>query len=134
LLRYDDVKVLCDISVPVGIVSNNQHRTIEHIVDLFDLDALVDTYHGRSPTLAGIGYRKPDPTYLQRAIINLGVDQPMYVGDSNVDLIAAERAEIDCAFVRREYRSEYELTREPTYEINSLSEIRPILDCPLQRH
>ncbi len=131
---YDDTEVLCDISVPVGIVSNNQHRTIEHIVDLFHLDALVDTYHGRSPTLTGIDYRKPDPTYLQRAIIDLEVDKPLYVGDSNVDVIAADRAGIDCVFVRREHRLGYELTREPTYEIGSLSEIRSILERPLQRH
>ncbi len=125
---YDDVDTFCDISIPIGIVSNNQHRTIEHIVDLFGLDKFVDSFYGRSPTLEGIEYRKPNPTYLQRAIVDLDARRPLYVGDSNGDIVAAERARIDSVFLRREHRSDYELTSDPTYEGTGLADVLSLIE------
>ncbi len=69
----------------------------------------------------GIARKKPTPYYLELAIEDLGARNPLYVGDSRVDVVAADAAGIDAAFVRRDHRLEYDLTdHEPRYEIDSL--------------
>ncbi|ESS10232.1 MAG: haloacid dehalogenase family protein [uncultured archaeon A07HR60] len=97
-------------------------------MDLFGLDKFVDSFYGRSPTLEGIEYRKPNPTYLQRAIVDLDARRPLYVGDSNGDIVAAERARIDSVFLRREHRSDYELTSDPTYEGTGLADVLSLIE------
>ncbi len=130
---YDDVSSLYDLTVPLAVVSNNQHATVEHIVDVFDLDDLFSVAYGRSPSLDGFRRRKPSPHYLELALDEMGLvvgdddrsdrSSVLYVGDSNVDLIAAERAGLDSAFVRRPHRADYELAADPTHEVRSLDEV-----------
>jgi len=119
---YDDVEAVAELSVPTAIVSNNQHATIEHIVDEFDL-ATFDTHYGREPTLDGLARRKPDPSYLETALDALDVRSALYVGDSRVDVAAANAAGVDSAFVARPHRQGYRLDAEPTYRIDSLAEL-----------
>ncbi|WP_424007176.1 HAD family hydrolase [Haloferax denitrificans] len=120
---YDDVTALDDIDHPLAVVSNNQHATIEHILDVFDIGDRFEVAYGRDPTVEGARVKKPDPHYIQRAMGELGVDSALYVGDSNVDVVAADRAGIDSAFIRRPHREGYELAAEPTYELDSLDEL-----------
>lgn len=124
---YDDVAAIRELRLPCGIVSNNQHGTIEHIVDIFDLETVFDTYYGRAPSLAGFRRRKPDPYYLEQALSDLGTRNALYVGDSRVDIAAADRAGIDSAFIRRSHRAEYELTQDPTYRIETLEGLHAIV-------
>ncbi|MFC7231068.1 HAD family hydrolase [Saliphagus sp. GCM10025308] len=121
---YDDVSTLETLDAPMAIVSNNQHETIENIVDHFELKAF-DPYYGREPTVDGIRRKKPTPYYLERAIDDLACANPLYVGDSWVDVAVAEALEIDSAFIRRSHREDYAFTEfgydgEPTHEITSL--------------
>ena len=129
---YDDVEALRSLAddVKLGVVSNNQHETIEYILDFFELDTLFETYYGREPTVDGIRRKKPRPYYLERALGDLDTDaeDALYVGDSSMDVLAAERAGIDSAFVRRPHRSAYELDAEPTYELESLHELDPLVN------
>ncbi|MFW6383959.1 MAG: HAD family hydrolase [Halodesulfurarchaeum sp.] len=136
--RYDDVEAL-PASLDIGIVSNNQHGTVEFIVDFFGLGDRVDSYYGRDPDLTGFSRRKPDPHYLERAIEDLDASNPLFVGDSNADLGAAAAAGIDAAFLRRPHREGYTLEYEPTYEVKNLREVtalcsprrdRPVSDSP----
>jgi len=106
---YDDVEALADLSVPTAIVSNNQHATVTHIVSEFGLDATFEAYYGREPTLRGLERRKPDPSYLETALDELGVDSALYVGDSRVDIAAAHAAGVDSAFMNRPHRRDYRL-------------------------
>jgi phosphoglycolate phosphatase-like HAD superfamily hydrolase len=124
---YDDVTVLDDLPVPCGIVSNNQCDTIDAVVDHYGLDDRVELAHGRDMTVEGVRQKKPEPYYLERALSELGVDSALYVGDSAVDVAAADAAGIDSAFVRRPHRADYDLPHEPTYEIDSLDEIPDLL-------
>jgi HAD superfamily hydrolase (TIGR01549 family) len=124
---YDDVKAIVDLSVPMAIVSNNQHATVEHIVSEFGLDATFEAYYGREPTLQGLGRRKPDPSYLETALDELGVGSALYVGDSRVDIAAAHAAGVDSAFVNRPHRCDYRLEAQPTYRLDSLVELPGLL-------
>ena len=116
---YDDVSVLEDIEPARGIVSNNQHETIGNILEHLELDGF-DYWCGREPTLQGIHRKKPNAYYLETAIDELGASNPLYVGDSRVDVTAADEAGADVAFLRRDHRRGYDLPIEPDYEIGSL--------------
>lgn len=119
---YDDFDALLGADFDIGIVSNNLHQMVEHVVDRFDLG--VDTYYGRPPTFEGLDRCKPDPTYLERALEDLDADRAIYVGDRESDVKVAEAAGIDSAFVRRSFNADDRLGTEPTYDVDSLHELR----------
>lgn len=120
--RYEDVAALRDLDRPMGVVSNNQHATVEAVLETFDLGDLFVTAYGREPSLRGLRRKKPATHYLHRALADLGVApaDALYVGDSNDDLRAARAAGVDVAFVRRPHRADYDLVAEPTHAVESL--------------
>ena len=123
---YEDVRAIDSFEVPRAIVSNNQHETIENIVEFFGFDSF-DPCYGREPTIQGIERKKPTPYYLEQALSDLDASNPLYVGDSWVDIAAANACEIDVAFIRREHRADYELNGEPTHELASLTELADVV-------
>jgi len=120
---YDDVESLQELDVPLGIVSNNQHRTVEHIVEEFDLAGAFDTYYGRRPSIPGMASRKPDPAYIEAAMADLGTEEVLYVGDSEVDVAAADAAGVDSAYVERPHRPEGYPSADPTHTLSGLDEL-----------
>ncbi|WP_339102891.1 HAD-IA family hydrolase [Haloterrigena salinisoli] len=123
---YDDIDAIRDLEVATAIVSNNQHETIGNIVSHFELDWF-DVWYGREPTVKGIDRKKPTPYYLELALEELGAETALFVGDSWVDVEAADAAGIDAAFLRRDHVEGVGLPREPTVEIESLEEIPRLL-------
>ncbi|RRJ31594.1 HAD family hydrolase [Halocatena pleomorpha] len=117
---YSDVDALRDLTHTLGLVSNNQHKTIEFILNHHGLMDRFETYYGREPTVVGAHRKKPNPHYINRALDDLNTNAALYVGDSEKDIIAAERAGIDSAFLRREHRLDLSLSAEPTYEFPGL--------------
>ncbi|RXK47851.1 HAD family hydrolase [Halorientalis pallida] len=124
---YDDLSALSALSSRLGLVSNNQRMTVEFVLDHFDIDYF-ETAYGREPTLTGAARKKPSPHYLERALEDLEADTALYVGDSNVDIEAAHRAGIDSAFIRRPHREDYDLEREPTYELSTLTDLTDLVE------
>lgn len=119
---YDDVAAISELTCPVGLVSNNQHATIEFLLAYHDLPAF-ETARGRQPTLAGAAKRKPAPDYIEQAMTELGCASALYVGDSPKDIRAAQAAGIDSAFLRRDHVAELDLTPTPTFEVATLREL-----------
>lgn len=119
---YDDVTALDGLDCPTALVSNNQHATIEFLLAHHDLPDFV-TARGRRPTLAGAAARKPEPDYLEAALADLGVAEALYVGDSEKDVLAAQRAGIDAAYVRRDHVADVQLTATPSFEVSDLHEL-----------
>ena len=130
---YDDCAVLPQLrarhDLPLGVVSNNQHETIQHVLEVHGVAELFDTAYGREPTFDGARRKKPDPHYLNRALADLDVEPAttLYVGDSDSDVLAAHNAGVDSAFLRRPHRHGYDLDVEPTHEITSLRELPALL-------
>jgi len=126
---YDDVGVVDRIAADrsVGVVSNNQRATVDHVLDGLCVD--VDARYGREHTLDGLRRKKPSPHYLERALEDLCTRDAVYVGDSPKDVVAAHRAGIDSAFVRREHRRGTTLDPQPTYEVASLHELEETLEA-----
>jgi len=77
--------------------------------------ALIDTYYGdsiREVMGAGLGYgKKPDPGAALSLCERFCADktQALYVGDSNVDVLTAKAAGIDCCAVTWGFRTREEL-------------------------
>ncbi len=128
---YDDVGVLADLPVPVGVVSNNQQATVDFVVSYFDLGSAVRTCYGREPCVDGLLRMKPNPHYLRRAVRDLEATNPLYVGDSRADLAAAAALGVDAAFVRRPHRKGYEARPAPTHDVTSLEELASLCEAPL---
>ncbi|MFC4543501.1 HAD family hydrolase [Halosolutus amylolyticus] len=120
---YDDVDAVDSLASTNAIVSNNQHETIGNILEHFDLG--VEVWYGREPTLSGIDRKKPTPYYLELALEDLDATNPLYVGDSWVDVAAADAAGIDSAYLWRDHARGYEewTSAEPDHEIDSLEAI-----------
>lgn len=129
---YDDVAdalhALDALDTRVGLVSNNQHHTVGYALERFGLDGSFETAYGRGHTVEALRRRKPDPHYIDRALSDLGTRDALYVGDSRVDVEAATRAGVDCAFVRRDHRAGYRLPADPDYEVADLAELVDLLD------
>ena len=121
---FDDVGALDRLPdrVAVGLVSNNYHRTVEFVVDRFDLTAF-DVARGRELGPVGFSRRKPETYYLEQTLDALGATAGLYVGDRETDVVAAGRAGLDSAFLRRDHNSGVELGVDPTVEVDGLDEV-----------
>lgn len=123
---FNAVEMLYD-SFDLGVVSNNQRRFVNFVLQRFDAGYLFETVHGRGDGWKDLARLKPDTYYLQQAMQDIGTEDVLYVGDSWVDVEAADRAGLDSAFIRRRHREGYELRTEPTYELAGLHELHEVV-------
>ena len=128
---HRDVGALDEVAehASLGLVSNNYHPTVEFVVDHFRLDAF-SFVRGRDLGPDGFRRRKPDPYYLNEALDALDATGGVYVGDRATDVIAAERAGLDSAFLRRDHNATRDLDVDPTHEIESLHDLAEVIDPP----
>ena len=126
--RYDDAAAVENLPHDSGVVSNNHHTTIEFLVDHFGWASTFDTYYGREMTVESLERKKPNTHYLERALADLSAESALYVGDSGSDVLAAHRAGLDSAFVRRPHTWDAELPADPTHEVETLHEVAALLD------
>lgn len=120
---YEDVSSLSALDQSLAVVGDNHDEAVVHLVERFGLGDLFEATYGRESSVEGFRRRKPSPHYLARAVEELGAESVLYVGDSNVDVLAASRVGADSAFVRRPHRANYELAADPTYEVRSLRDV-----------
>lgn len=125
---YPDIAVLSEMDVPLGIASNNQRRIVEYILDEYEFGEYFETVHGREPRLGSLKQKKPAPTLLERARDDIGCSNPLYVGDKQTDIVAAERAGMDAALIRRKHNRDRSVDVEPAHEVTSLEELLPLLE------
>ncbi len=96
------IEMLASLNLPVAIVSNKPDSAVkalcaEYFPGVYAL--------GESPDCP----RKPAPDMVFRAMQDLGVEQCIYVGDSEVDVATARNAGVPCLSVLWGFRSEDEL-------------------------
>lgn len=125
---YDDVSALDGLDGPLGIVSNNQTRVVEFVLDHYDLADRFETIRARAPQPVSLRRKKPSPTYLEEAMADLGLQSPLYVGDSESDVVAGHRLGLDVAFLRRDHNAGQELEVEPRYEVDGLEAVASLVD------
>lgn len=125
---YADVDTLSNLTDPLGVVSNNQRRVVEFILDEYGLRDQFGTIHARPPRMESLQKKKPRPTYLERAMDDLDVTNPLYVGDKVTDVQAGQRAGLDVAFLRREHNADRVIDVDPTYEVTGLDEVVSLVE------
>ena len=93
----DVLKTLKDNGVSISICSNRDQILLDSLVDYLLGDIAFDCVVGYRKGLPG----KPDPYKLNRIIekSNLDKDNVLYVGDRSADILTAENANVDMAFV-----------------------------------
>ncbi|MFC7202143.1 HAD family hydrolase [Haloferax namakaokahaiae] len=125
--RYDDVSSLADVRLPCGVVSNNHHAIIEFKLDFFEMAPLFETHFGRPRTVESLRLMKPNPHYIERAMADLDASSALYVGDKESDVLAAHRAGLDSALIRRDSLPAVECSVTPTHEIETLESISELV-------
>lgn len=128
---YDDFDAIRRIDAPMGIVSSNQQATIDFVLDHLNVGDLFGTAYGREPSMTSLHRKKPDPYYLEQAMSDLGVESPLFVGDSDSDIAAAEAAGVDSAFIRRDHRADHTPSPDPTHEVTGLHDLLAIDGVPV---
>lgn len=95
----DALKRLRQKGIMTAVVSNKPDMTVKGLCELY-FDGLVDFSVGDRPDIK----RKPaaDPIYF--AMERLGCDKAVYVGDSEVDVLAARNAGLPCVSVTWGFR------------------------------
>ncbi|WP_255191572.1 HAD family hydrolase [Natronobeatus ordinarius] len=118
---YDDLEVVRTLGadVTLALVTNNRHATAEFVALHFELP--FDAVRGRDPTPEGFRRRKPRPDYLLETMDALGVADGIYVGDRETDVIAARKAGLEPAYLRRPHNHDAPLPDGAAYELESLA-------------
>lgn len=121
---YPDTDVIQRLSegYRLGIASNNRHETVAYCLDRFDWNSEFERFRGRFPTLEDYDRMKPDPSYLTWVIDRLQARDPLFVGDRATDVLAADRAGADAAYLERSGEGAPDQI-EPSYVVHSLSEL-----------
>lgn len=124
---YDDVTALAGLDRPVGVVSNNQTRVVESLSDQFGLTEHFGAVRARDPHPDSLREKKPEPTFLEETTLELGVENPLFVGDKGTDIQAGRRAGLDTVLLRREHNADRRIETEPTYEVERLDAVVELL-------
>ena len=113
---------------PVAVVSNKLDRvtkslSAQHFGDVYALGELPDCP------------RKPAPDMLYRAMKDIGVDCCIYVGDSEVDLITAANAGVECVSVTWGFRDVDVLVENGAqYLCHTPEDLPAIIDKIVEEH
>ena len=107
---YEGVSTLLDTlrlhGIPTAIVSNKADFAVKKLAEQYFPDKITLAVGDRE----GVP-RKPAPDSLLEVIRLLGCSRPLYVGDSDVDVMTAKNAGVEGVFVTWGFRSREELIR-----------------------
>lgn len=91
---FPDTSVLTELSerYPLGLASNSPQAVVDRVIAFFSLQRVFKVWIGRGDTLATLRFAKPSPAMLLDMMERLGTTRGYYVGDSPVDMDAAQAA------------------------------------------
>ncbi|MFB6182741.1 MAG: HAD family hydrolase [Candidatus Nanohaloarchaea archaeon] len=119
----DMIKKLHERGISQGLISNAPESAVEVTIEEFDLAKYFSFYLGVR-NFEDLQARKPNPNHLEYAKAELDSFPMVYVGDSESDVIAAQRADIDSIWVNRE-NSNADVKSD--YQIEEVSQIIDII-------
>jgi len=111
----------------LAIVTNSDRRLVDRIVHQFELHKFFDVI----VTKDDVRMAKPHPEPILEAAKKLGCkpNAILYIGDSEVDMIAGKAAGVMTAMFKPLTRKEsFEPQTTPDYILNKLEEILPLLE------
>ena len=100
------MEALKKAGVKQAVISNKQDRAVRRLADEH-FPGLLETAVGESESVR----RKPNPDAVLAALREMDVapEDAVYVGDTEVDLLTAQNAHLDCAVVGWGFRTEAQL-------------------------
>lgn len=96
----DTIKALHQKDIPMAVISNAPESAVKMMVESFGLKQYFNFYAGIR-NFEDLRARKPHPNHLELAKAELKRNPFVYIGDSDSDLQAADRAEIDSIWLNR---------------------------------
>jgi len=114
---------LADEPVSLGVASNARHDTVRCAVEHRPFDAAATAVRGQHPDPDDWHRQKPDPDYVVDVLDSVDARTGAYVGDSETDVLAAHRAGIESAFLRRPHNRAVEPSPDPTFEPDTLHDL-----------
>lgn len=122
---------LKSIDLPKALVSNAPRETTDFTVDYFDLNPFFEEV--KAPKIDSMksyfDTKKPNPVMVKEVIREIGLENPVMVGDTSADIEVAENAGIDSILVER-YENAGSL--EGTHNVQTVDEVKKYVD-PLDR-
>jgi len=80
-------------NIRIGLISNSPDTSVDAIVRYYGLDKYLHYYRGVTD-LEDLGREKPDPWHIEIALEEIKRRPCVYIGDSKIDINAAENAGI----------------------------------------
>jgi len=122
----DAEKLLNDLEVKTSLVTNAPERTTDFTLNYFSIRNQFDDVQSlKYDSLKHfIDHKKPHTYMLDSAIESLNAENPVMVGDSEADILAAQNAGIDSIFVQSYKEDTY---TSPTHKVRNLEEIKHII-------
>lgn len=119
-------KILGEIDRPVGLATNSPHKTAKFTLRYFGINDYFDSIEALPLTDLKnyVSKKKPHPFLLESVRNDLGVENPLMVGDTGSDVNAAKNAGFDSVLVQSYSDGDH---LDPTYKIRNLPELRSIL-------
>lgn len=115
-LRRDNLKL--------AVVSNAPDSTVDEVIRYFNLTSKLDFFRGITD-LEDLKERKPHSFHLELAVDELKAENCIYVGDSHVDIVAAEKLGLDSVIIGE--------SEKATFEIDELSDLRKVFSGNLEQ-
>lgn len=115
----ETIRKLHDQGLKIGLVSNSPDKTVNEIIDFFDLSKYIGYYRGIS-NYEDLKHKKPSARNLQIGAVELNREPYFYVGNKKEDAEAAENASMDSIIIERDNTG---LDADPDILVESLSEI-----------
>lgn len=125
---YPDVDVVEELNgSSLAVVSNNQQPTVDHVVEGLGFRHRFEAVHARGPDVDDLRRKKPSPHLLESALSDMEPEQALYVGDREKDVVAADRAGVDSALLRRGHNIDLEPETSPDHELEGLESLDELI-------
>ncbi len=128
-IRTDVVSTLLalkDRGHKIAILTNNSANLTEKTLKAFNLDKLIDAVETRDSVVNS----KPDPEGIKKLIkkFNCTLEETLFVGDSWLDIIAANRAKVKFALIGDSYGDHDEINEKVSisYKLHRISDLLKI--------
>ncbi len=108
-LREGEIKPFEDVEVVKGlndgyrlsIVTNSPQPIADYFLKRYKLEEYFELWIGRGSDLSDLSAMKPNPHLLNRMMSKIGSRDVLYIGDTDQDRLAADRAGIDFLLLSR---------------------------------
>lgn len=120
-------KILGNLELPAALATNAPYKTTEFTLNYFALNNEFQTVKSfkLDKLQHYVEHKKPHPDMIKAAKSELNAANPLMVGDSRADIVAAQKAGVDSALVQS-YSENPGL--DPTHRVRNLAELKTLLN------